>query len=94
MSHTLVTFLGRTRRDPQTGYQRARYRFPDENAPRETPFFGMALAGHLNPDAAVVLGTIGSQWSMLVEHLAQGDEAETERLELLDAETHSAILRH
>ena len=91
MNHTLVTFLGRTRRDPQTGYQRARYRFPDEDAPRETPFFGMALAGHLNPDAAVVLGTTGSQWSVLVEHLAQGNEAETERVELFDAETHSAI---
>ena len=83
MSHTLVTFLGRTRRDPRTGYQRASYQFPDENAPRETPFFGMALAGHLKPDAVVVLGTGGSQWSVLVEHLVQGDEAETERLALL-----------
>ena len=91
MSHTLVTFLGRTRQDPRTGYQRASYQFPDEGAPRETTFFGMALAGHLKPDAAVVLGTGGSQWSMLVEQLAQGDEAETERLELLEAEAHSGI---
>ena len=91
MNHTLVTFLGRTRRDPNTGYQRAKYRFPDEDAPRETPFFGMALAEHLRPDAAVILGTSGSQWSVLVEHLAQGDEVETARLELLDAETHSTI---
>ena len=87
MNHTLVTFLGRTRQDPNTGYQRAKYRFTDEDAPRETPFFGMALAGHLRPDAAVILGTSGSQWSVLVEHLAQGDEVETARLELLDAET-------
>ena len=87
MNHTLVTFLGRTRQDPNTGYQRAKYRFPDEDAPRETPFFGMALAGHLRPAAAVILGTSGSQWSVLVEHLAQGDEVETARLELLDAET-------
>ena len=91
MNHTLVTFLGRTRQDPNTGYQRAKYRFTDEDAPRETPFFGMALAGHLRPDAAVILGTSGSQWSVLVEHLAQGDEVETARLELLDAETHSTI---
>ena len=70
MNHTLVTFLGRTRQDPNTGYQRAKYRFPNEDAPRETPFFGMALAGHLRPDAAVILGTSGSQWSVLVEHLA------------------------
>jgi len=83
MNHSLVTFLGRARIDPETGYQRARYRFPDEDTPRETPFFGMALAGHLKPDAAVILGTSGSQWSVLVEHLAHGDEAEDVRLELL-----------
>ena len=91
MIHTLVTFLGRTGRDPQTGYRQARYRFPDEEAPRETPFFGMALAGHLKPDAAVVLGTSGSQWSVLVEHLAQTNEAEAARLELLDAEIHARV---
>lgn len=91
MKHTLVTFLGRTGRDPQTGYQVARYRFPDEDAPRETPFFGTALAGHLKPDAAVILGTSGSQWSVLVEHLAQANEAEAARLELLDAEIHARV---
>ena len=91
MNHSLVTFLGRARIDPETGYQRARYRFPDEDTPRETPFFGMALAGHLEPDAAVILGTSGSQWSVLVEHLAHGDEAEDVRLELLDAETQATI---
>ena len=91
MNHSLVTFLGRARIDPETGYQRARYRFPDEDTPRETPFFGMALAGHLKPDAAVILGTSGSQWSVLVEHLAHGDEAEDVRLELLDAETQATI---
>ena len=91
MNHSLVTFLGRARIDPETGYQRARYRFPGEDTPRETPFFGMALAGHLKPDAAVILGTSGSQWSVLVEHLAHGDEAEDVRLDLLDAETHATI---
>ena len=91
MKHTLVTLLGRTGRDPQTGYQRARYRFPDEEAPRETPFFSMALAGHLRPDAAVILGTSGSQWSVLVEHLAQANYAEAARLELLDAEIHAKV---
>jgi CRISPR-associated Csx2 family protein len=91
MNHTLVTFLGRARVDPETGYRRARYRFPGAPTPRETPFFGMALAGHLTPDAAVILGTSGSQWSVLVEHLAQGAEAEDVRLELLDAETQATI---
>ncbi len=43
MNHTLVTFLGRTRRAPNTGCQRARYRFPVEDAPRETPFFDLVV---------------------------------------------------
>jgi hypothetical protein len=29
MGHTLVTFLGRGRDDPQTGYRQATYRFDD-----------------------------------------------------------------
>ena len=91
MNHTLVTFLGRAQVDRETGYRRAKYRFPGERTPRETPFFGMALAGNLRPDAAVILGTRGSQWSVLVEHLAQGNEVEDTRLELLDAETHATI---
>ena len=91
MNHTLITFLGRTRRDPNTGYQRARYRFPDGDTPHPTPFFGIALAGHLRPDGAVIFGTCGSRWSVLVEHLVQGDEAEAARLQLLDAETHATI---
>ena len=50
----------------------------------------MALAEYPKPDIAVMLGASGSQWSVLVEHLAQGDEAEAGRLELLDAETRFA----
>lgn len=39
MKHTLVTFLGKGRENPQTGYRKAQYRFPDESAPRpETAF--------------------------------------------------------
>ena len=91
MKHTLVTFPGRTRRDPNTGYQRARYRFPGEGAPRATPFFGIALVRHLQPDGAVILGTRGSHWSVLVEHFPEGNEAEAARLLPLDAETHSTI---
>ena len=92
MSHSLVTFLGRARVDAATGYARAKYRFPGEGTPvSETPFFGMALVEHLKPDTAVILGTSGSQWSVLVEHLAKGKEVEEARLRLYEAETKSVI---
>ena len=91
MSHTLVTFLGRTRQDPNTRYQRPRYPFPGEGAPRETPFFGIALARHLQPDGAVIVGTRGSHWSVPVLHFPGGNEAQAARLLPLDAERHSTI---
>ena len=89
MKHTLVTFLGRGRDTRETPYQLASYRFPD-GAIEETTFFGLALAEQLKPDAVVILGTSGSQWGALVEHVAaQGDE--DARIALLDAETGSAV---
>lgn len=83
--HTLVTFLGKGRDDPQTGYRKARYRFPD-GAERATAFFGRALADHLAPERLVVLGTSGSMWGVFVENLAAEGEEEELRIELMDAE--------
>jgi len=91
MTHHLVTFLGRSRYDKHTGYRRARYQFPGEQEPVETAFFGLALARHLNVDALIILGTRGSQWSVLVESLAREDEAEDTRIELLDAESRATV---
>ena len=61
MKHTLVTFLGKGRENKETGYRRANYSFPS-GKPIESPFFGLSLAGYLDPDAVVILGTEGSQW--------------------------------
>lgn len=92
MKHTLVTFLGRGRDTRETPYRKANYRFSDGTT-KETSFFGLALAEHLEPDAIVILGTRGSQWGALVEHVAtqDGDEYEEARVELLDAEPKSAV---
>ncbi len=89
---TLITFLGRGRYDDNTGYRRARYRFP-ETGLRDSPFFGLELARHLQPGRVVILGTPGSMWSVLIEHLVRpGDGTlETERLALLDAETDQCV---
>ena len=86
--HTLVTLLGKGREDPQTGYRTATYRFPDGTEQR-TAFFGLALTGHLGPDTLVILGTRGSQWGVLVEHLTQsGAQRERE----LDAAEQDSIM--
>ena len=73
MSHTLVTFLGRSRESKDTGYRKTVYQFPD-GATDETAFFGLALSRHLKPDAIVILGTHSSQWDVLVENLAEEGE--------------------
>ena len=82
--NTLVTFLGKGRDDPQTGYRRTVYRFPDGEQTESTAFFGLALARYLESDSTVVLGTNASQWDVLVEHLAvEGDD--DARLQLIEA---------
>ncbi|OOC10948.1 TIGR02221 family CRISPR-associated protein [Thioalkalivibrio halophilus] len=90
--HSLSTFLGRGRYSEATGYRTASYAFPGGSI-RVSPFFGLELAKELMPDRLVILGTSGSMWSVLVEHLAdQGDNRrENERLELLEAESHHRV---
>ena len=91
MKHTLVTFLGRHGRDTREApYRTANYRFPD-GWTKETAFFGLALAEHLEPDVVVILGTRGSQWGALVEHVAAQGRDEDARIALLDAETNAAV---
>ena len=91
MSHTLVTMLGKSRESKDTGYRETTYRFPDGTEDR-TAFFGLALSRHLKPDTTVILGTPGSQWGVLVEHLAGEDAADEEaRIRLLEAEAAGAV---
>ena len=90
MSHTLVTFLGKSRENKDTGYRQTIYKFPD-GFQDETAFFGLALSRYIKPDTIVILGTCSSQWSVLVEHLAEKGEAEGARLELMDAEVAGTV---
>ncbi len=83
--HTLVSFLGRGRDNPTSGYREATYRFADGTT-ATTPFFGLALTGHLKPDALVLLGTESSMWDVLIENLPGIAEAEEAlRLEMMEA---------
>lgn len=81
---TLISFLGRARLDPKTGYKTANYRFADGRI-ETTPFFGLALCAHLRPSRMLLLGTQGSMWDALTEHLSGDDEAEELRVELMEA---------
>lgn len=96
--HTLVTFLGRADHDAMKkhgGYRRADYRFPDGVLRTQQTFFGIALKDHLQTqggvDRMLILGTASSMWSVLIEHLATGDEAEEQRLELIDREGNDGV---
>ena len=90
MSHTLVTFLGKSRMTKNAGYQKTVYQFPDKTK-YETAFFGLALSQYLDPDSTVILGTRSSQWSVLVDHLAEDDAEVDARLLLLEAEADHAV---
>lgn len=88
--HILVTFLGKGRDNPKTGYRTTRYRFSD-GTERATAFFGRALADQLAPERLVVLGTSGSMWGVFVENLAAEGEEEEARLRLLDTESSASV---
>jgi CRISPR-associated Csx2 family protein len=90
MTHALVTFLGRGRENPGTGYREATYRFPD-GALCTTNFFGLALSRHLAADRVVILGTRSSMWGVLVEHAAAAGEEEDARIALMDAEDKGCV---
>jgi len=84
MSTTLLTFLGKSRDNPQTGYRTTTYCF-DDGSERTTPYFGLALAEYLSQKTLIMLGTAGSMWDVLVEHFAHDDTQENLRLDLLEA---------
>lgn len=90
MTHTLISFLGKARQDPATGYRTADYRF-DDGTVCKTPFFGLALTRHLQPGRLVILGTAGSMWDVLVEHLSSDAGEEELRLRLIEASTAGAV---
>lgn len=88
--HTLISFLGRSQLDSVSGYRPATYRFAD-GSQSTTPYFGLALSGYLKPTGVVLLGTTGSMWDLLVEHVAESNEHEEARLALIDAVRANAV---
>ncbi|MCM8611165.1 TIGR02221 family CRISPR-associated protein [Accumulibacter sp.] len=83
---TLISFLGKGRLDPQTGYRSATYRFADGSA-RTAAFFGLALREHLRPARLVLVGTAGSMWDVFFERQGFDDEAVLHLIEATAAGT-------
>ena len=80
---TLISFLGKGRADPKTGYRPATYRF-DEGFARTVPFFGLALAQYLQPDRLLLVGTASSMWDVFFDQQSNGAE-QIDDLNLIEA---------
>ncbi|MCG5541930.1 MULTISPECIES: TIGR02221 family CRISPR-associated protein, partial [unclassified Halorhodospira] len=82
--HTLVSFLGRTRR-PEQGYERVAYCFPDGTRQEGIAFIGHGIAAHTRPDRLVILGTAGSMWDQLLADYPSAQLPEESDLALPDS---------
>jgi len=80
----LISNLGKSQFNPETGYKKACYRF-DDGFCQETPYFGLALQAFIKPDAMIILGTSGSMWDVFIEYFATDDTLDAVRLHLMDA---------
>ncbi|MEF8703576.1 MAG: TIGR02221 family CRISPR-associated protein [Candidatus Accumulibacter sp. UW26] len=81
---TLISFLGKGKADPRTGYRTANYRF-DPGFSRNVPFFGMALTDYLKPDRLILVGTAGSMWDVFFEREGADDDAMLELMAAVEA---------
>lgn len=69
MAHILISFLGKSPKQENGQYRQANYCFADGS--QETArFFSFALNKHIKPEKLVILGTSGSMWDVLCEHLS------------------------
>ncbi|MGV6817460.1 MAG: TIGR02221 family CRISPR-associated protein [Thiotrichales bacterium] len=92
MPTTLITFLGRVKKEEEGAYRCTSYSFPDGNNPEPLAFFGWALLERIKPDNLVVLGTDGSMWDHLFEgDIDLGGHSEEERTALIDAVENQAV---
>lgn len=87
--NVLVSVLGKSKLDPNTGYRKAKYRF--EITTHQTAFFGLALQQHLKPDRMIVMGTAGSMWDVFIESNIEDAELEETRLKLMEAVQNEAV---
>ncbi len=83
MTHTLISFLGKARKDNGGNYQVANYNF--DGTPKSSQFFGLALADTIKPDQLVILGTSGSMWDVFFERMAENTQQDNQLCALIEA---------
>lgn len=76
-----VSFLGKSRSSPSTGYRSANYCFEDGSI-ATTAFLGFELARRERPDRLYILGTSGSMWDLLLDAFVSPTIAEESVLAL------------
>lgn len=86
---TLISFLGKNKADPQTGYRKANYCF-DAKFSDTVSFFGLALLNYAKPDRLILAGTAGSMWDVFFEHQQTDDEATLALMEAVEKEAVTA----
>ena len=84
---TLISLIGKSKADPQTGYRKAHYSF-EPNFSRTVSFFGLALLDYAKPERLILAGTAGSMWDVFFEHQQTDDET---ALALMDAVEKEAV---
>jgi CRISPR-associated Csx2 family protein len=85
MTTTLISFLGRTRKD-ENGYQKTCYTFTNGERTQQLAFFGWVMQARITPERMVILGTSGSMWEHLFEgDLNLGSVSDDKRLELIES---------
>jgi len=84
---TLISLIGKSKADPQTGYRKAHYGF-EPNFSRTVSFFGLALLDYAKPERLILAGTAGSMWDVFFEHQHTDDET---ALALMDAVEKEAV---
>ncbi len=83
MQHTLISFLGKARKEEGGHYRSANYQFSDTL--KTTDFFGLGLCEVIQPDAMVILGTSGSMWDVFYEKFATSDDPADDWLQLAES---------
>jgi CRISPR-associated Csx2 family protein len=83
MTHTLISFLGKARKDNGGNYQVANYDF--DGTLKSSQFFGLALADTIKPDQLVILGTSGSMWDVFFERMAENTQQDNQLFALIEA---------
>lgn len=84
---TLISFLGKSNHNPQTGYRTANYVF-EPGFERKVPFFGMGLLEYLQPKKLILVGTAGSMWDVFFDHQHTDDDG---LLSLMEAVPQHAV---